>query len=500
MRSITSTLRVSFIFILAFAVFFNFFPVASGTLKASAATYWKNYSVKSTARTNNIIEWKQLTSKQQAKIHGIAIFQGTNMYNLKRIKRVGKSSTSYVNTKVEEGRSYCYILKTYTKKKFKRKQYYNKSAKKWTARKPSSRNWGVCPSGKYKGKKTRKVTVTSYTYANASPIKWVETVTGQTITQLDIEPKYSYKIKFFVQPYTGGSAFFLETDNSNLNLWDPDRENYDDGEYVAIETLDAEGKDVSYYVTPHPRNPSYSNIGHYSITLPSGKIYDDIKYTRYFRDDLGNYRGEVQGGYMGFFAPPSSGVFTIRVREYSVNGDDITSTKDITLGEVNVLDRSKEYKAWMQQIIDNNTDSSMTKPEKMMAICKYLVKIAHYPDCLTPEAMVTLEERYDRYGMAYIQSVLTEDTPAFVSHIWDSYTSPYCLEDFGEMIEYPVRSLYWDYPQGSSAWAANHYLAESVEDGSIYMFCPSDKTDYDLDEIKMIEPISYEDYWLVLGE
>ena len=513
MKSITSVLRKTISFILAFAVFFNCLPIMSGTMEASAAaSYWKNFKVESASHSNTIT-WERLTNKQQKKIDGIAIFQGTNETNLKCVKRIGKTKTSYVNKNVKAGVKYYYVLTTYKTIKAKQKQYYNKSSKKWVARKPAAKKWGKCPSGKYKGKKTRKVKVTSYEYSNESPLKCTatkkksstskpagtDTDTDQTVTQLNTEPKYSYKIKFFVQPYTGGSAFFLETNNSNLTLWDPDREHYNDGKYVAIETLDAEGKDVSYYVTPHPRNPTYSNIGHYSIRLPSSKIYDDIKYTRYFKNDLGNYQGEVQGGYMGYFAPPSSGVFTIRIREYSVNGNNITSTKAITLGKVNVLDQSKEYKAWMQQVINNNTDSSMTKPEKMLAICKYLRSIAHYPDCLTPEAMTALEQRYDRYGMAYITSVLTDNTPAFVSHIWDSYTSPYCLEDFGEMLGYPVRSLYWDYPQGSGAWAANHYLAESTEDGSIYLFCPSDKTEYDLDEINMIEPISYRNYWLVLG-
>ena len=183
-----------------------------------------------------------------------------------------------------------------------------------------------------------------------------------------------------------------------------------------------------------------------------------------------------------------------------MNGYDITATEPKTLGKITVLDSSVEYKAWMQQVINENTDASMTKPEKMQAICKYIVKTGHYPDCLTDEALNEYKELYgESHGWAYIKSVLGRyNKPDFVCLCWDSYTSTYLLEDFGEMIDYRVRSMYWDYPQGTSEWAGYHYLVESLDDGSIYMACPGDKKDYGLDEIEKINPIVYQDYWLVL--
>lgn len=66
------------------------------------------------------------------------------------------------------------------------------------------------------------------------------------------------------------------------------------------------------------------------------------------------------------------------------------------------------------------------------------------------------------------------------------------------MIEYPVHSLYGDYQPGTAEWASNHYLVQSVDDGSYYMACPVSRNNYNLDEIEMIDPITYQGYWQIL--
>ena len=87
-----------------------------------------------------------------------------------------------------------------------------------------------------------------------------------------------------------------------------------------------------------------------------------------------------------------------------MNGYDITATEPKTLGKITVLDSSVEYKAWMQQVINENTDASMTKPEKMQAICKYIVKTGHYPDCLTDEALNEADVHDREYQALYTGS------------------------------------------------------------------------------------------------
>ena len=162
--------------LLAFAIIFSGLPALAGSFEADAATaYWKNVKVSATAYTKNTITWKTLTKAQQKKIVGIAVFRGTTTKNMKVLARTKKGNAKYIDAKAKTGTKYCYRLKTYTTKKVNQKQYYNKSTKKWVAKKPAAKYWGKCPSGKYKGKKTRTVKVTQYKYANASPVKWITT-------------------------------------------------------------------------------------------------------------------------------------------------------------------------------------------------------------------------------------------------------------------------------------------------------------------------------------
>ena len=536
----------------AVTVLFSGLPLLTGSAEASAASsYWKNYSVTSTSYKSNTIKWKTLTKAQQKNISGIAVYRGTSTKNMKLLKRIKRTSTKYVDTKAKAGKKYYYRLKTF-KKKGKQYKYSNKSAikrvitKKRPGQAKDSKFEVWFPYGKWSLYDGDQLTVTA---ESSGRIKWSSsdtsiatikdagknaftshsgiitfirpgkvriiatnydgqkksrtyTVTGDTIIQTNKEPNYSYKMKFFNQAYTSTTnSFFLETDNPSNTLWDHDWMEDDaprkNGDYIDIEVLDVKGNDVSHYVI---ENASGYNYGFDAIYLSPSGLYDDVQYTSWYKDENNHYHGEVAGGYLGRFKPPSAGVYTIQIREYSVNGSEFTVSNTKTLGTVNVLDKSKEYKAWMQQVIDNTTDPSMTKPEKMKAICTYLHSIAHYPDCLSKEGLDKYEERYgESHGWAYIDSIVgRNNVPNFVSHVWDSYTSPYCLEDFGNMIGYPVHSLYYDSPVGSADWQSNHFIAESVEDGSWYAFCPGDKTEYDLDEIDMIDPVTYQNYWLVL--
>lgn len=536
--------------LLAVTVIFGGLTVFAGPMEAHAASsYWKKVKAEPTTIRVNTITWKKLTVKQRKAISGIAVYRGTTANNMKLLKRIRKTSFYYRDTNVKSGQTYYYCLKTYKKKsgscKYKHKSAIKKvvtkkrssktkdsdfevlmsdaeydildddyiyvEAKSWgkitwsssdpSVAKPFSKvtEWRNC-SNHIQLKKPGKAIITATNY-DGQKKSAVFTVLGQSITQVKDSLDYSYKLKFFSQTYTSNpNYFFLETENPSDQLWDhdwlDDEKARKDGDYVDIEVLDADGNDVSYYTI----NGKDYNTGHYAIALSPGGLFDDIQYSSWYRNEYNSLKGKVRGGYLGRFNPPSAGTYTIQIREYSVNGYDITTTEPKTLGTVNVLDKAQEYRAWRQQVIDECTEDSMTKPEKMQAICAYIVNVGHYPVCLTNEALDEYEQRYgESHGYAYISSVLGRDNaPAFACLCWDSYTSTYLLEDFGEMIGYPVRSLYWDYQPGTAEWASNHYYVRSVDDGSYYMACPVGKKEYDLDEIEMIEPVTYQDYWLVM--
>lgn len=156
--------------LIALAMSFACIPAFTGSLDVNAAApYWKNYKVKSEAYTSNTITWKKLTKKQRKKISGIAVFQGTDRNDLKCIKRIRKTRTSYKTSNVKAGTKYCYQLKTYKIRKVKQKQYYNKKTKKWQTK-------------KIKNARKRTVKVTRYKYANKSSVKWVTTKRKPTAT------------------------------------------------------------------------------------------------------------------------------------------------------------------------------------------------------------------------------------------------------------------------------------------------------------------------------
>lgn len=161
--NIKNTIKNTLSILVAFAILFSGIPILTGSAEVDAATpYWKGYAVKSSSYTNNTISWKGLTAKQKKKISGIAIFQGTNTKNLKCVKRIGKGNKAYKNANVRPGVRYCYQLRTYTVKKVKQKQYYNKKTRKWQTK-------------KIKKAKTRRVNVPKYVYSNKSSVKWVTT-------------------------------------------------------------------------------------------------------------------------------------------------------------------------------------------------------------------------------------------------------------------------------------------------------------------------------------
>lgn len=171
--------------IAAFCIFFTGLPVMSGGFAAHAATpYWKNF--KTTCGDGGVwISWKQLSNSQRKKITGIAVYR-----NGKRIARVKKNKTLYLDGKVKAGKKYTYQLKTYKKTTKTVKMYYNKKTKKWQLKKISRA-------------KTKKARKTTYKYANASAKKKITVKVKSSGTKEETKPETGEKDSWTATDYLG---------------------------------------------------------------------------------------------------------------------------------------------------------------------------------------------------------------------------------------------------------------------------------------------------------
>ena len=143
--------------LLASALLFTGLPLGTGHLEVEAASsYIKTLNAYANGQNSASLSWTKLSSKQKKKVTGIAIFR-----NGAAVKMVSKSTSSYTDGGLKAGTTYKYQVKTYKTKKVK--QWYNKKTGKWQTKKPAK---------KYRGK-SRKVT--TYTYANASPVRTITT-------------------------------------------------------------------------------------------------------------------------------------------------------------------------------------------------------------------------------------------------------------------------------------------------------------------------------------
>ena len=200
--------------------------------------------------------------------------------------------------------------------------------------------------------------------------------------------------------------------------------------------------------------------------LDSAGEYNAEKVVSPAHDDIG-YKGSgihlfypVEGGYLTTITIYKPGKNTIIIREYDADPNSYDWREDV-IGTVTVADHDKEYNTWMNTVIKKCVKTGMTKQEQMTAIADYLSKVGNYP------AMLDTSSVFRAVSLA-----ATEGIPAFKKLEWDSYISPYMLEDFGKKVGYPLRSLYEDYERGTDEWTQYHAFAQSTKDGSMYTCVP----------------------------
>lgn len=260
------------------------------------------------------------------------------------------------------------------------------------------------------------------------------------LTVKNYKTKYNYEVMFLNQPYDAYSTImYVKTNN-------PSAKNFRVGLYTMGGELER----------------SWSS---------SLKGYEDLK-------DIGAKSGEfykAKGGYLGnfFYLDMKAGKHKVRVEEFTAKG---VKGYD-NMGYIDVRDRDKEMKKWMQSVINQVTTSSMTKKEKMRAIEDYLYKNSVY-----------LKSRSDKVGhLLYLAADVGVPFWKFSPYEFDSCSSPAMLVEFGDMINYPLENLFWKYKRGTPEWISWHYMAKSVEDGTYYHFCPPSGTNIiDVSKVKQI--------------
>ena len=411
---------------------------ASAAIGASppAKVQWKGVIV---AQKSVKLTWRPAKQADGYKVYLSAKKKG----GWKRIKTLkGKNSTAYLCKGLKPGTKYRFAVRAY--KMVRVKQWYNKKTHKWTAKKPSWSQRG----------KSRKVSLPRH--GKYSPIKSVKTK-GM---------RYSYKVGFFHQPYSGFSTgIFIKTGN-------PDMDNFR----------------VYFYLPNGKRAETISTVGVDYQNLP---LTAEEKRGNILPD-----RWTVPGGYVWIQGIENAGEITVKLHEFPKGKTwvDYTygrcSSITKTLGKITVINSSKGQDAWMNSVIKKTTNSSMTKKQKMRAITSYLYKTTKYWKNFKNKNGAT----------EYLNLIQDQGIPAYVSQEWNSYDSPALLVDFGEKIGYPLHNMYGDYPYGSEKWSRYHWYAKSKSDGEMYAFCRTADTNFyknihSRDDVKKMNCLKYKGYY-----
>ena len=240
---------------------------------------------------------------------------------------------------------------------------------------------------------------------------------------------------------------YLETDNPNCLSY-------------VFSIKDNNGKDVKFskLYTYYKRGNSTSEHLDFSIdSIPTGCVC--LGYTDY------------------------SGKATIDVYEYDDDGNEnIVSTKQITIKDYNA-----EEQAWINSVINEVTDSSMTNSEKMFAICRYI---------LSNDGLAFKYTKYDKTSSSgYLKILADEGKPYWISKRANSNVSPSYLVKFGTALGYPLHNCYGDYEEGSAMWEKYHYYVYSETDNLYFEACPEEFTGAtDVSTIEQIDLSTYQ-FW-----
>lgn len=291
--------------------------------------------------------------------------------------------------------------------------------------------------------------------------------------------KYNYDFKFFNQPYSEATtALFIETNN-------PDPASFSVKYYKSDGTENGVGVGKINY---HDLSYAGDEQGN------SGSLYMEL-----ISDSMDGDSGiEVTGGYVYTTSLQDHGETTIEVTELTRISNDknspdyyrIKSREKKKIGKITVKDFRKEQDKWANDVISKVSNGSNTKKEQMQAITKYLASIAKYR-----------KNYIDKNGeRQYLNLIVDQGVPSWVSNEWDSYSSPAYLCYFGEKTGYPLHNMYGDYTVGTAEWQKYHFYAKSTQDGTLYQFCPSSLTNrYDnihsKADVKKIDCLKYNKYY-----
>lgn len=152
--------------LVVFAITFTIIPAMGSGVEVHAAS--KPAQVKSVNAKDNGTGTITITWKKVKGVTGYQICRSTNYSSYSSIAKV--STTSYKDTNFRSWSNIQYKVRAY--KCTYKTQYYNSKTNKWQSKKPKKKYWKACPSGTYKGKKTRKV-VKSTTYGKYSAAKYI---------------------------------------------------------------------------------------------------------------------------------------------------------------------------------------------------------------------------------------------------------------------------------------------------------------------------------------
>ena len=467
-----------------------------------------NLSAKATGQHTVALKWNKVSKAY----NGYAIFRNGEV-----IKYGNSKTLKFTDSKLKAGTKYTYQVKTYKVKKVKK--WYNKKTKKWQTKKPAK---------KYRGKSKK---VVSYSYKTKSKVITVRTdskpVDPSSPSNNPSDPSESTKeytitwknyngntlktdkVKAGDKPkYIGSTPTKPETDKYTYEFdgWNPslvaasENTSYT-AKFKAIE------KTTSYSYNIHVLDEPYGgtdevimavyvetnnpNVYNYELgILDSNNKVKKLNISKvYYKGSSATTTYEdlelpFTKGYLAICRPECTGNCKIIINEYNDEGRSIVATKSVY-----IKNYYAEESAWRQSVINQVTNSSMSKEEKMNAICNYLLNNFNYtkiPNGTIPNVSPECH---------YITLLADAGTPYWIEKRLNSYTSPELLVKFGQDIGYSLHNCYNDYPEGSAEWKIWHMKVYSEVDDKYYSACPNYTTGYiDTSSIVIFNPNTYQ-FW-----
>lgn len=225
--------------------------------------------------------------------------------------------------------------------------------------------------------------------------------------------------------------------------------------------------------TNNPDKDSFSVCG--KVTRPSETSTGALAFK-----DLENMKDRMNdGSYLYYTAVPVSSVEEIKRYSVVEDFDDLDAVTDAVSEkkcEIRYLSQDNYLKDWITEEILKYTDQSMSKHEKMQAVC----------DGMRNSAFYSWTGNYEKYTPATSMYLLT--MPKKISRCWDSgYKAP--LFEIARQLDYEIKDFkeagYSDY------WHAcvfGYYGGEEHR----YAICPETETAKDISTCRQLTMSDYE--------